>query len=1319
MHGRLRKVALPIVEVKVSSKGSDDVVLTKALLDSGSNRTFCTTQLASMLRAPRRTIWVTLDTITQVTVQQTEEIDLVVSSKHSRKLNSKISLFGVIVTRRLPSTLKDSVASAQDTTQWSHLAGIEPLNTYDGEVQLLIGLDVPQALTPLEVRAGGNGEPFAIRTLLGWTISGPVQPSTEMEDRPNDAGCVAIVDHKSQETRLEEQVRQFWELDTSYLMEEIVLSVEDKRVMDLWSGTLTRVKGHYQLPIPFRQNPPKLPDNKSLALRRLEGLKRRLLRDPSLRRRYAREMQLLLDEGYAELVPTNELHSRPHMTWYLPHHPVLNPNKPDKVRIVFDCAAECGSVSLNSQVLQGPDLNNKLLGVLLRFRQGPVALMADIEAMFHQVKVAPEHRDALRFLWWPKGDVQCAPKAYRMTVHLFGGVWSPSCASYALKRTFLDHTDVCPADVGDAQRNFYVDDLLISVQSATEGIRMAEELRRVTSLGGFRLTKWASNSKEVLESIPEVERHKGIKEIDLERKPLPVERALGVRWDLEDDQMAVVIKSVEKGRPTTRRDLLRVISSVYDPLGFLAPFLIRAKVIFQEECRRKKGWDEAISEISEGLWQQWMTELTHLTEFRMPRCYDPKATKGSSYQLHHFCDASQVAYGVVSYLRISYRTGDVHLAFVYGKAKLAPLKQLTIPRLELCAAVLAVKVDETLRHELSLDLGGSVFWTDSVIVLQYIRNTERRFHTFVANRVATIHEHSEVTQWRHVGSLQNPADDATRGLSCYELNGRCRWIEGPDFLQRESDHWPMEPRLMPDLGKDSEVKGDATVMMMETRQEENPLVRLWARYSSWHKLLRGVSWIRRFLYWRLRRGLEQGDKSRLKVSELQASRTAVLGCVQREHYEAEIKDLKERGALRKTSPLFQLEPHLGEDGLLRAGGRLKRAPLSTDSKYPVLLPRDHRITELIVRETHENKAGHSGREHTLAVIRQEFWVPKGRRLIDQVLKTCLVCRRVNWKESLQRQADLPADRVCVAKAPFTCTGVDCFGPFDVKQGRKRVKRWGCLFTCLTSRAIHLEILDGLDADSFLNAITRFSARRGVPERIRSDNGTNMVRADKELRAAALSWERDDNLQNALLKRQIAWEFNPPHASHMGGVWERQIRTVRKVLQAIIGEQVVDEERLHTLFCEVEAIVNGRPITPTSNNIDDIEALTPLHILRPKTLPHCSLGGKDEEPIGNIYQKGWKHAQFLADQFWKRWLRVYLPSLRQRQRQFKQLRNFQVGDVVLLTDWNVPRNQWGLGRVVEATPGEDGLVRKVRVRTAARKFLTRPVNKLCLLEGRFE
>lgn len=1312
------KIALPVVEVLVKAKkDSTGGHRTRALLDSGSNRSFCTERLQMLVGAEGRPIDITLDTLCGEESGPTKEVDLEVKGVGMRKWSRALALHRVLVRPDFPTALKDAVTSRKDIEPWEHLQRIKlPPDTDTGiTTELLIGLDNPQALEPLETRRGSDGAPFAVRTQLGWTVNGPLgYPRLSAT-----SGCnVGLRVPQRRDSPLEVQVRRFWELETetegTKHNEEKALSVDDKRVLKLWSSSIRVVDSHYQLPIPFRNERPKFPDNRVMAEERLAALRRRLLKQPHLHDRYKAEVQQLLDKGYAELVPAGEITVNPDYTWYLPHHPVFNPNKPEKVRIVFDCAAIYDSTSLNSEVLQGPDLTNKLLGILLRFRQGQVAIMADIEAMFHQIKVTPQHRDALRFLWWTEGDLSRRPCVYRMTVHPFGGVWSPSCAAYALQRALMDKQREYPEVHKHAKENFYVDDLLLSVNAAHEASTLSRHLRVVLAAKGFRLTKWMSNDKEVLASIPVQERHAEVKEIDFSHKTLPTERALGVRWDLQADQLAISANPGSK--LATKRGLLSVVSSVYDPLGIVSPYTIRAKMIFQDECRRQKDWDEPLTEGNRREWDLWKSGLKELAHLSISRCYTRDMSETTNpAQLHHFCDASQKAYGIVSYLRFAGSNG-VHCAFVCGKAKLAPLKQQTIPRLELCAAVLAVKMDQYLQRELDTRVQKSIFWTDSMLVLQYIANTERRFRTFVANRVSIIRDTSDPSQWRHVPTALNPADDATRGLSASEMTQQSRWLTGPPFLWLEESQWPDRPLLPADLVSDPEVISCSTATgthRSDVPTEGKDLGLLWTHYSSWYRLQKGVAWIKKFIEWLQRKPDDRPSPSPLTVPQLRQAKTAILRKVQQEHYAAELETLQHGAPITRKSTIYTLEPWLDKEGLLRVGGRLSSGHLKTQDD-PILLPREHPVTELIIREVHQTVAGHSGREHTVALVRQNYWVPQIRRKVDTILRRCFVCRRNNWKTPHQRQAPLPEERVTPGAAPFSSTGVDCFGPFLVKQGRGRapLKRWGCIFTCMATRAVHLEVLMSMDADAFLNALTRFSARRGVPTRLRSDNGTNMTAAERELRAVAQTWSEDDHVRATLLTRHIEWTFHPPQASHMGGIWERQIRTVRKVLRAIVGSQVLDDERLHTFFCEAEAVINSRPLTPASEDPCDLEALTPNHILRAGT--HCSppLGGASTE---EQFRKRWKHVQYLADQFWKRWLKEYLPRLRLRSGPIKERRNFKRGDLVIVASEGVPRNQWKLGRIVHVKPGTDGIVRQVKVRTA-RNVLVRPVTKLCFLEG---
>ena len=1302
------KVALPIVSVFVRGKGQTNYIHTHALLDPGSNKTFCSKDLVKQLELKGEKTSLSLETLSEGKDMDALEVSLEVTATKGPKNKRKIvKLPRVYALTRFPS-LRDSTPSQADVKKWDHLKYLEiPLREKSG-ITLLIGQDVPDALIPLEVRRGRENEPYATRTSLGWTLNGPMQSGNSNDS----AVCHFIQADQGPDVRLEAQVEQFWKLDVGQTLAGSLpqMSQDDKRVLDVWNESIKLIDQHYEMDIPFKVTPPELIDNKKMAEKRLQSLGRRLSKDPDLHRLYKTGIEDLLQKGYAEPVQDSEDEKDDGIKWYIPHHSVTSPNKPGKLRIVFDCAAEYGGTSLNKQVLQGPDMTNKLIGVLLRFREDNIAIMGDIEAMFHQVRVSPQHRDALRFLWWKDGNPDLPPQTYKMAVHLFGGVWSPSCASFALKRTAEDHkTEFDEETVKTVMENFYADDCLKSVSTVDQAKKLVEELCQLLRLGGFRLTKWISNSKEVIESVPPEDRAKEVKDLDLDSAVLPIERALGVQWDTQEDMFGIRIK--QKEVTFTRRGLLRVVSSVYDPLGFVCPFILQAKKIFQDECKREKGWDDELEPDNTKKWKRWLEDLPRLEEFKIKRCLIPQDFgKCVEIQLHHFSDASEEAYGTTSYLRVMNEQGNVHCSFLLGKSRLAPVKHMTIPRLELSAAVVAVKMDSLLRREIRLEVTKSIFWTDSMIVLQYIKNTTKRFQTFVANRVSIIHDGSSPTQWRYVDTKSNPADDASRGLSASEMLSSRRWKHGPDFLWEDESQWPVVPQRSPDLLlDDQEVKKEAKVCIAVTDSEDR-LEQMFKRYSSWFRLKKAVAWLIRFGEW-LRKGKPKLN-SDLTVDEIQNAEKSIIRHVQRRRYSDELTSLASGKQVSHKSTIFKLEPFRDQDSMLRVQGRLQRAPITDSAKHPLILPKEHHVAELIVRHTHEWISKHSGREYVLSRLREKYWIPQGRPLVNKVLQNCVICKKLRGRLGVQRMADLPTDRVTPHKPPFTYTGVDCFGPFYVKRGRSQEKRYGCLFTCLTTRAIHIEVLNSMDGDSFINSLIRFISRRGVPEKIRSDNGTNFVGGNKELHESIRKWNEDHQTKESLLIREIKWEFNPPAASHMGGVWERQIRTVRKVLNSILKDQVLDDERLSTLFCEVEYIVNGRPLTPVSDDPKDLKPLSPNDLLQLGVGLRASPGTFRKE---DMYGRRWRHVQYLADQFWKRWVKEYLPTLQLRQKWLETKRNLQTNDVVLVMDDSLPRNSWPLGRVVKTFPGKDGLVRSVEVKTAT-NVLVRPIDKLCLLES---
>lgn len=343
--------------------------------------------------------------------------------------------------------------------------------------------------------------------------------------------------------------------------------------------------------------------------------------------------------------------------------------------------------------------------------------------------------------------------------------------------------------VNTIQRNFYVDDCLKSVGNEDEAVMLVKELSSLLGRGGFKLTKWTSTSRTVLASIPEEDRMKDIRSIDLDHEALPVERALGVFWDVEDDCFS--FKVATKVTPSTRRGLLSTVSSIYDPFGFIAPYTVTAKKIIQDLTVKGLGWDEPLDDVDHNRWTCWLQDLPKLQTFRIGRCLKPPESDTlRQYELHHFADASEIAYGTVTYLRVTDSQGSAHCSLLMAKCRLTPKKTVTVPRLELMAAALSGKVDRMMRRELDFTLPPSVFWTDSTIVLQYIISEEKRFKTFVANRVALIRDASNPQQWRNVSSEMNPADDLSRGLTADEILTKSRWVNGPSFLWNERYTWP-------------------------------------------------------------------------------------------------------------------------------------------------------------------------------------------------------------------------------------------------------------------------------------------------------------------------------------------------------------------------------------------------------------------------------------------------------------------------------------------------------------------------------------------------
>jgi len=1270
------------VHVPVVSVRANDQVETVALLDCASTNSFCTKRLASELGLKGKMVNYNLSTLSKSEEnRKTQLVDLTLTSLDRSQV---LKLSCVYLVDDIPANVPNV-----NLSEYPHLSDL-PLNPVKSNVEILIGQDHSEALVPLESRKGEPGDPFAVRTLFGWSLNGPAAISG-----PVSRNVLCHFISASSSAEIENEINKLWSLENEGIGEsEVSMSNNDKRVLKLWESTVGRSNGKYVLPIPFKEGV-SVPNNMVVAIHRLKSLRISLAKK-GLTARYNDEIDKLLVNGHAEKVPSSEMQDHVHDTWYLPHHAVISDKKPGKLRVVFDCSSKFLGESLNDKCLQGPDVNNKLLHVLLRFRLYPFAIMGDIEKMYYQVRVSESDRNYLRFLWIDDaGDVI----HYRMTSHVFGGVWSGSAATYALRRTVKDFHNG-RSDVSDAVHDsFYVDDCLISFASRETAVSVIGGLKSLLLKGGFNLTKFVTNDAQLLLQIPEKDRASEIKPF----LPESDSKALGIRWNPASDVLYFGVAINEEN--VTRRAMLRIISSVFDPLGIISPVLILARILFQDATRLKYEWDQVISSELKVRWLNCVSSLKCLDRVRLGRCIVPCGFEDAFLELHHFSDASERAYGICSYLRCVNKDGRIHVAFVCGKGKVAPIKAVSIPRLELQAAVLAVRVDLLLKKELRLDLARSTFWVDSQIVLQYISNDSRRFQVFVGNRVGEIRRQTVPDQWKHVNGSVNPADIVSRGATPQELM-LSNWLAGPCLLHTFKGEWEEQSPVCPLTDHDPEVRKQKIVSHVIDAVDSNPIDLLIQHYSSWYKLKRAVGWWLKFI-----KNVRSQDavSKHLSVADIRAAETAIVRRVQRIHFAREMQCLCSDKVIPKSSPIRDLCPVLGNDGVLHVGGRLKHADLCSSQKHPLIIPHKHKVAEMIAREVHSH--AHLGTEWTLSLLRERYWVTKARVVIKRVKAACVPCKKLFAAPCSQQMADIPPERLISNKPPFTFVGLDCFGPFMVKLGRSEVKRYGCVMTCMTTRAVHIEKLDSLDTNSFLNGFRRFVARRGQPEKVWCDNGTNFVGGQSELSRELLKMNIAEVRQYGD-RQNFQWVFNPPHASHWGGIWERIIRTIKRVFSAILRNCRLTDEILVTLFSEAENIINSRPITKVNDQCDDPAALTPNHLLLLRDGPVAPPGVFEQ---GCVYTRRWKYVQFLADQFWRRWQKEYIPELVRRNKWRDKQSNLRIGDIVLLVDENTPRSLWPLGIITEVSLSKDELVRSVKVKTRSSVFV-RPITKVVKIEG---
>lgn len=1295
--GENKQILFKILPIKIFSKDGN-CINTFAFIDEGSSISLVNEDIVRKLNiyGDPEPLCLRWTNNMERSENNSQRISIQISGPNNKKYSIEIR---TVKNLSLPS---QSLNYQSLANKYKYLKGL-PIDSYkDAIPTVLIGLNNINLCTQTRIREGGTGKPTAICTRLGWLVCGNINHTSDSQYSFHICDCSSRNDEI-----LHDLMKQFYKLETAGISNGTkLLGKEDQRALSILENhTSQRPDGHYETSLLWRFDNIELPDSYRMAYKRLICLEKSIVKNKDLLSVFQRTIAEYLDKKYISIIDTTIKNTDNRKVWYLPIFPVFNRNKPNKTRIVWDAAAKSHGVSLNSMLLKGPDLLACLPAILFRFRQKQIAVCGDIEQMFHQIFIRREDCDAQRFLW-RDCDPEKEPRTYVMNVMIFGASCAPCISQYIKNVNASKFEGQCPAAAAAIKDNHYVDDFLVSTDTVTEAKQLSIDVRYIHSQGGFNIRNWCSNSSEVLKELSAKE--------NCDSKCLNIgdslepEKVLGVFWVPSDDIITFkispnLLQNTETNNDgPTKRKVLKVLMSIYDPLGLIGNFLMYLKIVLQEIWRSSVGWDEPIMSTQAEKWEKWLSFLPQLLGIKIPRCYLHHISNYNEVdvQLHTFVDASENGYAAVSYFRIS-NNSSVAISLIGSKTRVAPLKLASIPRLELMAAVIGARFASTIAENHTINIKKKIFWSDSRTVLSWIRSDHRKYHQFVAIRVSEILDISNMNEWRWISGKMNVADDATKWSKSPDLSHSSRWLNGPEFLRSDESEWPTGGSDA--MNTELELKEHILVA-----QRSEPMLIEIERFSRWCRLLRSMAFVVRFV----ERLKSNSNKLAIELTqeELRKAEKILLQEAQKVSFLYEITNLNQKKNVPKSSPIYKLSPFIDKEGVLRVNGRIGNANVPEEMKFPAILPRYHYITELLILHYH-CLYQHGNNETVINELRQRYHIPKLRVLCKSIIKSCQMCKVKKAVPQNPQMAKLPRSRLASYVAPFTFTGLDFFGPMMVTVNRHREKRYGALFTCLTIRAVHIEVVNSLNTSSCIMAIRNFAARRGTPREFFSDNGTNFVGAERELRQCLKDVDKNELIRN-FTTATTKWNFNPPSAPHMGGAWERLVRSVKTVLYKIFPERCPSDEALRSMMAEVENILNSRPLTYVSVDEGSEEALTPNHFLLGSTNGLKPLAVYDDTDV--LLRESWLCAQQYAERFWKRWVAEYLPTLTCRTKWFEKAKPLEVGDLVVVVDPSNPRNVWPRGRVIEVRIADDGQVRRAKVMTSG-GVLERPAVKLAILD----
>lgn len=1323
----------------------------RGLLDTGSDSSYIEISVLQRLGVelgPLRTMSVQGFGSTLTTSVQVQETSVVLGSR----INNWKQSFTVFATICLAGKLRVAPpASAVANLLETNLQYADPTLFNGGQmrIELLIGNDLYYEIVKLNGNRRLDNGLVLLNSVFGWIPAGKAYLGVENLFKIDKRALVSTEETRIATNSVEclkevsSLLQKLWDLESLGIRVSEFGDVS-AAVIEHFHSTCRIENGRYVVCWPWKG--PKvdlnIPTNYRLCVARLKGTLKSTSKE--LLRQCDEKFREQLSEGIIEKVTSQSCYAQ----HYLPYKVV---QREGKIRIVYDASARTKSGQcLNDFLHAGPSMTKSLVGILMNFRLGKIGLSADVEKAFHMVGLDVSDRDVTRFLWV---EDYTQPEKSRITVFRFqrvpfGVVSSPFLLNMVLQDLFAGQIEKKKKEnsriyeVG--RSSFYVDNLVMSVNSVEEAEQVYRCLTSLLQSAGMNLRDWTSNSQEFNKSLPAESVTNGKETVSI----------LGMQWNKTADSLSLHFNPVDE--VLSKRLLLSAVAQVYDPLGLVAPCMLALKLFLQNCWVKGMLWDDPIPSEMEAPMRKLLSQREEIRKISISRRLWTSSSVQCTFTLHVFSDASRKAYGCVIYLvKENPFTGLRCSGLLYTKQRLAPCKQQstdivgnktvrprskqarrraarllertmqteqqvnerTIPQLELLGAsigVRTIKMVSSELHEREVKVEHTYLWTDSTTVLYWLHSTAV-LPQFVENRLKEIRSTPSLTV-RYVPTKDNPADCLTRGKLAGELQRDMLWWYGPGWLTSKERCWPSAPGTTPTYTCGSTTALLSSLVTVSATSLNLSLLsdNLEKRYLHWDCYVRTFSNLRKAIFGK---NMPKYDS----VQEMKQSEIALLRALQLKYFLKEILQIA-----KGFQPNAQLGLFVDDDGLIRCRGRIQHADLPWEAIHPILLPRKSRLVDVLLNTIHRQNL-HIGAAHLLAKFREKFWIEKGRAKTNSIIKRCKWCRRVTGGP--YKTPPMPAlPRVRVADvAAFVHIGLDCFGPFNVsiQNSDKLEKTYGIIFTCLVTRAIHLELVENLSGDQFLMAFIRFTSRRGTPSFIVSDNGKNFVFAQPLVSKRINMHEMkilNNDIQSYFLTRRIHWSFIPALTPWYGGVYERLIGSVKVSIRKAIGSKLISFLTLQTVFCKVEDLVNSRPLTYVSSE-DTLLPLTPNHFLR---LRNADVTGDVEFDLSSLsltaenLVTAVKRVNSAVKTFREMFFSHYLLALRQTHgiihRKVKGSVPFAAtpGTAVLIKDGLAPRPRWPMG-VIEKTDAR-GATAHVRINTVEgekvkSQIVQRPVSRL--------